>query len=207
MDVQTVWQCSITQAKVSISGGQTWESTEIPGGINCTVSSADAETGWVFSLLELKATTDGGETWEKVPLPEGARAADIVAISLRAAGEGYILSSDGIVYATQNKGESWSSLPLDMEEYGEMTLLPSDLPPAAVRFFDADNGMIVLSLVGGGQKKVVALRTTDGGETWADETVFTGDVGILHLTHDGKFLTITSFLRPDQVTVLEYQGD
>ncbi len=171
------------------------------------VSFVDAETGWVYSRLTLKATTDGGETWEEVPLPEGTRAEDIAAISLRAAREGYILSSDGILYTTQNGGESWSSLPLDMEKYGEMTLLPNDLPPAAVRFFDADNGMIVLSLMGGGQSKVVALHTRDGGETWTEETVLAGDAGVLHLTHDGRFLTMNSFLRPDQIIVLEYQGD
>jgi hypothetical protein len=167
------------------------------------VSFADAETGWVYGLLKLNATTDGGQTWEEVELPERI---DVVALSLRTADDGYILSEDGVLYTTQDGGENWSSVQLDMGAYGEMMLAPSDLPTAAIRFSDAENGVIVLSLVGGGQTSVVALRTMDGGETWTSESVVLGDVGVLYLTRDAKFLTIYSLLEFHRVTVFEYKG-
>jgi photosystem II stability/assembly factor-like uncharacterized protein len=190
-----------------MDSGQAWEGTGTAGGNNCMVSFADAKTGWLFGALKLKATKDGGGTWEEVVLPEDTRITKIAGISLRAAGAGYIVTSDAVLHATQDGGKSWSSLPLGLEGYEGMMLLPTDLPSAAIRFFDADNGLVVLSLVGGGKSIVVGLRTTDGGETWTDEVVLSGDAGIPYLTHDGKFLTLTSFLKNNQVTVLEYQGD
>jgi photosystem II stability/assembly factor-like uncharacterized protein len=207
VDVQTVWQCGLNDTQVSMDSGQTWEGTGTAGGNNCMVSFADAKTGWLFGARKLKATKDGGGTWEEVSLPEGARVAKIAAISLRAAGEGYIVTSDAVLHVTQDGGKSWSSLPFDLEEYEGMMLLSIDRPSAAIRFFDADNGLVVLSLVGGGKSIVAALRTTDGGETWTDEVVLSGDAGIPYLTRDGKFLTLTSLLEDNQITVLEYKGD
>jgi hypothetical protein len=87
-----------------------------------------------------------------------------------------------------------------------MMLAPSDLPTAAIRFSDAENGVIVLSLVGGGQTSVVALRTMDGGETWTSESVVSGDAGVLYLTRDAKFLTVYSLLEFHRVTAFEYKG-
>jgi photosystem II stability/assembly factor-like uncharacterized protein len=203
VDVQTVWQCGIRNIAVSTDSGQTWENSEGAGGRNCIVSFADAETGWIYGLLRLNATTDGGQTWEEVELPERI---DIVALSLRTADDGYMLSEDGVLYTTQDGGKSWSSIQLDVGEYGEMMLAPSDFPTAAIRFFDADNGVIVLSLVGGGRSSVVALRTMDGGETWTSESVVSGDAGVLYLTRDAKFLTVHSLLEFRRVTVFEYKG-
>ena len=76
---------------------------------------------------------------------------------------------------------------------------------SAIKIY-ADNGVVVLSLVGGGQSGVVALRTMDGGETWTSELIVSGDVGVLYLTRDAKFLTVYSLLQSDQVTVFEYKG-
>jgi hypothetical protein len=38
-------------------------------------------------------------------------------------------------------------------------------PSAAIRFSDEKNGLVVLNLAGGGESEVVALHTTNGGET------------------------------------------
>jgi photosystem II stability/assembly factor-like uncharacterized protein len=192
---------------MSMDSGQTWAGTGTAGGNNCMVNFADAKTGWLFGALKLKVTEDGGETWEEVPLPEDTRVTKIAAISLRTADEGYILTSDATLYVTQDGGKNWSARPLNLEGYEEMMFLPTDLPSAAIRFFDANNGLVVLSLVGGGKSTVVAMRTTDGGKTWTDEPVLSGDAGVTYLTRDGKFLTLTSFLKEGQITVIEYKGD
>jgi len=59
-----------------------------------------------------------------------------------------------------------------------------------MRFFDADHGLVVVSLVGGGSSEVLALRTTDGGQTWEEESVPT-PIGTFYLTRDGTVLTMT----------------
>jgi photosystem II stability/assembly factor-like uncharacterized protein len=191
--------------RVSKDGGQTWESLENPGTGNCMISFADAEKGWVYASPQILATVDGGKTWSEVAPPEGV--ADVEAISLRTSSDGYIMTPEGDLYTTQDGGKSWTSSPLNLTGYEEMVIVPGDLPSAAIRFFDADNGLIVLSLVGGGKSAVVALHTTDGGATWIDEVALSGDVGVTYLTHDGKYLTLNSFLKTGQVTVLEYKGD
>jgi photosystem II stability/assembly factor-like uncharacterized protein len=82
--------------------------------------------------------------------------------------------------------------------------MPITLSTAAIRFFDADRGLIVLNLIGDeGKTKVVALHTADGGQTWEDEVV-TSEIGNLHLSPDGKVLTITSYLDSGKITVFRY---
>ncbi|MBN1219179.1 MAG: hypothetical protein JXM69_09635 [Anaerolineae bacterium] len=206
MDAQTVWQCNLSNISVSVDGGQTWESAG-KGGSSCIMSFADAKTGWTLKRGTIELTADGGQTWNKVTLPEGVK--DIEAISLRTASEGYVLTSDGVLHKTQDGGNSWSSITLDLTKYGQMKFLPSNphgYPPSvAIRFFDVDHGVIVMSLAGGGSK-VVALRTADGGQTWTEEIV-PATIGTLHLTHDGKYLTVNSALETEKVTVLRYTGE
>ena len=206
MDVQTVWHCNLRDIKVSTDSGQTWESTETPGHPDCKISFVDKDTGWVISSLQLRATADGGATWNELDLPGGV--AKVTAISLRTADEGYLMTSDGDLYRTQDGGKSWSSLPLDLaeyEDYADMDLLPSNLPSAAIRFFDAEEGVVVVSLVGGGKSYVLALRTYDGGQTW-DQEIIPVDIGVPYLSRDGKFLTINSFLNSSTILVAQYKG-
>ena len=167
----------------------------------------DDKTAWYLSPSRLEVTTDGGVTTEEVSLPESVRPGTILAISLRTPSEGYVLHDTGTLYTTRDGGQSWSSQVLGLEEkYAEMKSLPAGgIAPAAMRFFDADHGMIVLSLVGGGSK-VVVLRTADGGQTWTEEAVPT-EIGTPYLTHDGRFLTLHSFFSDGQITVLRYGGD
>ncbi|MBN1995721.1 MAG: hypothetical protein JW953_23740 [Anaerolineae bacterium] len=211
MDAQTVWQCNLSNTSVSDDGGKTWENVDKACnnycGNNCRISFADAQTGWTLKKGVIELTTNRGKTWHKVPLPEGVK--DIEAISLRTASEGYVLTSDGVLHKTQDGGNSWSSVTLDLTKYGQMKFLPADppgYPPSvAIRFFDADHGVIVMSLAGGGSK-VVALRTADGGQTWTEETV-PAPIGTLHLTHTGQYLTVNSALETSKVTVLRYTGE
>lgn len=205
VDVQTTWQCSIYNVSASTDGGETWATNEGVGSTNCVASAIDANTGWVFAAGKLKTTSDGGETWEQITLPAGVWR--VSALSLRTPNEGYLMTPEGVLYTTADGGATWSSQKIIGEgDYGEMMLLPSDLPSAAIRFPDADHGVLVMSIAGGGESKVVALRTSDAGQTWHEETV-PAQVGVPYLSHDGSFLTVTSRLSVGLVTVLRYTGE
>jgi photosystem II stability/assembly factor-like uncharacterized protein len=211
VDEQTVWACGrmIGQSfttpggvRLSTDGGQTWEGQtafqSMPG--RCPLSFLDTQTGWVANARKLNVTTDGGETWEDIT-PD---VLDIAAIALRTPSEGYVLDYDGTLYATTDGGKSWSSQGLGLEKHSELTLMKSqDFVMAAIRFADADHGVVVLSLVGD-ESKVVALRTADGGQTWTEE-VISEEIGPLYLTHDGNLLTIYSLLNSELV-VFRYVG-
>jgi photosystem II stability/assembly factor-like uncharacterized protein len=215
VDDQVVWACGrIAGASFSTPGGvrmsadgaRSWGPKTIyqPKPNLCQLSFLDTQTGWVANVGKLSLTTDGGETWTELTLPDSL--AEIAAISLLASSEGYVLDYDGNLYVTVDGGESWSTQTLGLEKLGELKLVPpSDLASAAMRFFDAEHGVVVLSLIGGGESKVLALRTADGGQTWQEENV-PAEIGVPYLTRDGKFLTLYSLLDPD-VTVLRYIGD
>jgi photosystem II stability/assembly factor-like uncharacterized protein len=186
---------------VSTDGARNWEAvTSIPySGHIEFISFVDDQTGWAATteLPNYWVTTDGGQTWMKMPTPAGA--GKTTAILLRTANHGYLLDDAGVLYTTTDGGQSWSaqSLGLDEQNLTIFVLTPS----AAIRFFDADHGLIVLSVKGEEKNEVLALRTTDGGQTWTQESV-RASIGQLLLTHDGTILTVADFINSNKVTVL-----
>jgi len=189
--------------RVSTDGGQNWQAAAnlSSSGISQFISFVDAKTGWAANQTKLWATADGAQKWTEVALPKGAK--NLVEIVLRTANDGYLLDEAGVLYVTQNGGQHWSSQMLELKD-GAMALVK--LPHgAAMRFFDADHGLIIASLAGGGNSELVALRTADGGKTWQKEDMAVpAKIGSLYLTHDGTTLTI--FDTSNQVTVVRYAG-
>jgi photosystem II stability/assembly factor-like uncharacterized protein len=207
VDASTIWQCNASDVSKSTDGGQTWSGKSTGRGQPfCRMSDADGETAWHLSPVSLQATADGGTTWAEIALPGDVAPKDVAAVSLRTASDGYLLDYDGTLYITADGGGSWTFQTLDLATYEETKLMPLGGTGASVamRFPDADQGIIVMSLLGGGDAKLVALRTIDGGQTWQEEAV-PAEIGALHLTHDGRLLTIHSFLNTDTITVLEYR--
>jgi photosystem II stability/assembly factor-like uncharacterized protein len=189
--------------RVSTDGGQKWTAVAnlSSGGISQFISFVDAKTGWAANRTTLWATADGGQKWTAVALPEGAK--KLVEIALRTASDGYLLDEAGVLYITQDGGQHWSSQALELKD-GAMALI-KEPHGAALRFFDADHGVIIASLAGGGSSKLVALRTADGGKTWQKEDISVPAlIASLYLTHDGTTLTI--FDATNQLTVLRYTG-
>jgi beta-lactamase regulating signal transducer with metallopeptidase domain len=165
------------------------------------VSFVDSQTGWAASPRQpsLWATSDGGRTWAGIVLPEGVK--HIAAVQLRTARDGYLLSTAGILYITQDRGKHWSSQALELN--GEGMFIPEVTPSAAMHFSDSDHGLVVVSLVGGGRGEVLAMRTADGGRTWRQETVPV-ESGTLFLSNHGTILRVEGWL--GQKTVLRYEG-
>lgn len=199
MDVQTVWQCGYYNTSVSRDGGRTWQTTaEEVSGLSCLVSFVDAETGWFTSEAQFKATADGGATWEELDLPEGVY--KVAAISLRTPKDGYLLDDNGFLYTTQDGGETWSSQRLEFTK--GTYILGTENSQAAMRFFDADHGLVVLSILGKEKTGMWALRTADGGQTWKEEKLPV-ESGMPYLSRDGAFLGVYT---PDgrEITLLRY---
>lgn len=196
------------------AGGRVWTSTD--GGRNWQavsrlpysghvefISFLDAHTGWAASAesKQLWATGDRGQTWEEIAVPKDA--GDLVAIVLRTASDGYLLDSAGVLHITQDGGQSWSSqtVGLDLDNESLTMTIPILTPSVAVRFWDADCGMVVLGLSGGGKSEVRAARTTDGGRTWERESVPVS-IGQFYLAHDGITLTVADLIDSGRITVL-----
>jgi hypothetical protein len=72
-----------------------------------------------------------------------------------------------------------------------------------MRFFDADHGLVALSLKGEEGVEILTMRTADGGQTWEQESAL-ATFGAPYLTRDGTMLTIVGLSK--KITVLRYHG-
>ncbi|MFP4458854.1 MAG: WD40/YVTN/BNR-like repeat-containing protein [Candidatus Zixiibacteriota bacterium] len=107
-----------------------------------------------------KWTGDGGETWTSWGL-DGTREVEILSINITGESEAYLATSNGNIWKTEDKGQSW-------EEY------PSSItgPIYEIDFVDGSVGWQVgtdLS-IGLGALKI----TSDGGTTWEYRSFGTG---------------------------------
>jgi len=208
LDEQTVWECNASDIRVSVDGGATFsDQIRGSGSPGCKISGVDAKTAFAVQPGRFSVTHDGGMTREMLALPADLTSREVAAISFRSATEGYLLDGSGTLHATTDGGKTWAAMPSpDMSPYGEMKVTASEgIPYAAIRFLDADNGLMVLSLIGGGASRVVALRTSDGGKTWTEQVIET-KIGIPYLSPDGRFLTIAPMMDSMKVLILEDTG-
>jgi hypothetical protein len=207
VDKRLAWHCGNGgHVRASTDGGQTWRAAADYGPNepnHCRfLSFLDAEIGWAATPSQLGATVDGGASWVDVALPEGIR--DIAAIALRTAADGYLLDVAGNMFVTQDGGETWSPPSSGLIPEGKGLLLGGLAPAAAMRFLDADRGLVALSLKGEEGVEILTARTADGGQTWEPESAL-ATFGAPFLTRDGTMLTVVGL--SNKITVLHHHGD
>jgi photosystem II stability/assembly factor-like uncharacterized protein len=121
----------------------------------------DERTGWIVcerDIYKLKTreeprtylmkTADGGESWRLVNVIGADSDARLVRLIFTEGGRGWAFGEGGALYATRDKGMSWSR-----------RLPPTRHLLLGGTFLDGDHGW----LVGAG---ATILQTFDGGETW-----------------------------------------
>ncbi len=176
--------------RYTTDGGVNWQWAQDFGSFvpsHCRyLSFIDARTGWAATNNKLGFTNDQGKNWQVVTLP--AELTTIKAIHLRTAQDGYLLDQNGVFFWTHDAGKSWRQVALGLN-VAEYYLRPSNTPTAALRFSDADHGVIIvrqLQPVG----QWIQMITADGGKTWNRQAA-PGNIGTIFLTRDGKYVTIT----------------
>jgi photosystem II stability/assembly factor-like uncharacterized protein len=184
----------------STDGGQNWQAVaRLPyGGHVEFISFLDERTGWAASAesRQLWATGDGGRTWKEIALPQ--QAGGLATITLRTTVVGYLLDRRGVLFTTQDGGQTWSSQTMGLDESLSIPVLT---PSAAIRFLDEHCGIGILGLAGDGKSEVWAMRTTDEGQSWDHENVPV-PIGQFYLTHDGTLLTVADLADSGKITVL-----
>ena len=189
---------------VSKDGGETWKAVkDKKGGFGCLVAFADDKTGWLGFGNKFDMTTDGGETWTGLTLPENV--SRVAAISLRSPSDGYLVDDKGILYITGDGGKTWTSISLGIDNPDIMGFVNdgfvNEIPQAAVRFADADHGVVIIGI--SGKAGMTALHTDDGGRTWKEESLPVKLFGVPYISRDGKFVTINKW--GEGTTVLKYE--
>ncbi len=193
VDTNIIWQSCLSGTSLTTDGGKNWKViAKDVGGMASILAFADAKTGWVGSGSKFKMTTDGGATWTDLTLPKNVTA--VAAISLRTPTDGYLLDKSGILHVTRDGGKNWTAQSLGLNNpvilgFGSGGWI-NETPQAAIRFTDANKGLVVLGL--DGKTNMIALRTADGGKTWKEESV-PAKLGKPFVSRDGRFLTVSKW--------------
>jgi len=203
---KVIWTCGgATDVRKSVDGGVTWEVLAAFGDPRTitnpchSMSFLDDDTGWLANSNLFGTTIDGGNSWRMQSLPEKAN--KIATIDTYAPGEGYLLDQSGVLFFTQDDGQHWNKT--SQLELGTLKMSFSVYQLAAMRFTDAEHGMIVVS--SGDYAKagpVMAFHTSDGGKTWVSEVVPVL-AGPVYLSRGGKLLTVIT--RANQLTLLRHE--
>ncbi len=193
---KTAYACGNSRnVRFSRDGGKTWEAAKNIGDgepNHCRyLSFLNPQTGWIASGELLASTTDGGNSWDKIDIPSGA--GDIMAIDLSSGNTGYIFDSNGSLYKFSGNNTGWRKIAISGLNPADYLLMISGSPSVIVKFFDANNGMIILKQLKP-EKALVSFSTKDGGKSWIKEKVadnkICGSNSNLYLSKDGNLLTI-----------------
>jgi photosystem II stability/assembly factor-like uncharacterized protein len=203
VDGRSIWLCNSFGVFTSKDGGQTLAQMYSPLDGCRILNFVDDNHGWSSLEWNLAATADGAIRWEEVE--KAYDMGEIAAISLRTPQDGYVLTHDGILFSTNDGGESWSSNDMGIMDGDSGIAYMDGRPAAAMRFLDGENGIIILNLAGAGRGELLALHTADGGQTW-DRHLLPLNPGAVYLSHDGQYLTVTEHGGAGTVTILKNQA-
>jgi photosystem II stability/assembly factor-like uncharacterized protein len=148
------------------AGSGAWVSLGPPGGDVSDVAASTLDANIVLAGLApggsfggtLYRSSDGGNTWSEVPALDGTSVFDI---EFAPDGTTYIGTQDSVRKSTDG-GLTWATLSLGIgpnDQVFDVAIDPSDPSTLWVGIADA-----------AGSQPVNAMRSTDGGGTWADRT-------------------------------------
>jgi hypothetical protein len=203
---EVIWTCGgATHVRKSVDGGKTWQVLAAFGNPRTitnpchSMSFLDENIGWLANSDLFGTTVDGGVSWAMPPLPETAN--EIATIDTYLPGEGYLLDQSGVLFFTQDNGLHWREAGRLQLDAVEMSFSAYQL--AAMRFSDAEHGLIVVSSGDSGKAEpVMAFHTSDGGQAWVSEAVPVLG-GPVYLSREGGLLTVITEV--DQLTLLRYE--
>ncbi|MBC7876018.1 MAG: hypothetical protein H7Y59_02505 [Anaerolineales bacterium] len=202
---EVIWTCGgATNVRKSIDSGQTWQMLAAFGDPRTitnpchSMSFLDEKIGWLANSNLFGTTTNGGLSWNMHTLPETAN--KIATIDTYLPNEGYLLDQNGVLFFTQDDGAYWNRV--SQLDLGELKMSFSVYQLAAMRFADANHGLIVVSSSDSGKGQVIAFHTTDGGQIWTSE-VIPVIAGPVYLSREGNLLTVIT--GANQLTLLRYE--
>lgn len=143
----------------SVDGGQTFKADASRRIRRASFFDVDrvGETVLAYGPNVLRLSHDGGATWRAVRRP--ATRTRINQVDLVTASTAYLLDASGRLYRTDDAGRRWRYLQGVGSELAQ-----------SVRFSDARHGWVTMGEFGE-RRAGYALRTEDGGRTWAPQLV------------------------------------
>ena len=167
----------------TIDGGMTWTSNEVPFSRG-KLRFLDPNNGWVMAELGIAAgsmgvsvfqTTDGGETWDQKytndpnlsnagdSLPLGGLKNGLTPLNMQTAWVYGLIYAPGTVYLyrTDDAGESWRELNLDLPEGVENSELSVD----EIELIAPNFGFLTVRVTSN-DTNLAVYTSDDSGDTW-----------------------------------------
>ncbi len=180
--------------RVTVDGGKNWDKMA-DFGVNqpahCRfLSFIDGKTGWIASSLTLASTDDCGAKWDKIQKPDGM--GQIAAIDLFQPKAGFVLDSNGSLYATTDGGNVWTGKPIVLAG-SSFAFTPNNAPANAMQFKNSMEGTVIAYRTEP-KKGWVALTTMDAGNSWKVEEITDAadPASAVFFSNDGRFVTLYS---------------
>lgn len=170
-------------------GGDTWTQQYIGSGFKVAISHEDnyildigdgirsiffkdsnngyAVSGTIGYARAIFTTTDGGETW--VQKCYDWESDGLLSIYVNSNGKGWAVGLAGIIYITENDGNSWSQILSGMKSYAY-----SGDDIYSVFCINENMSWAVGHRRGGGGGGSIILNTTDGGKIWKTQLYNSG---------------------------------
>jgi photosystem II stability/assembly factor-like uncharacterized protein len=184
LDQSTGWVLIAGSIHRTTNGGASWISSPAPF-VNGSIFFADVNNGFALEHLSggmgkesiaFYQTTDGGVSWSRnfTNEPGLPDARTDIPLSGHKTGMVFLDGSRGWIsgdsfregtfylYKTTDGGRTWSQ---------QSATLPPDFATSTIivrapKFFDANNGILPISLLDSGGNALYLLQTHDAGETW-----------------------------------------
>ncbi len=125
-----------------------------------------------FGTTAAVLSTDRGRSWQALPVPSQRRRTGRVTVRIRDldmtdARRGFLLDTTGRLWATTNRGRTWTEAPGVGTEDGSTLAMASPT-----------QGFLTLTDFAGDPQSATVLRTSDGGRTWRPQRLAVGDLPI-----------------------------
>ncbi|MEK6481078.1 YCF48-related protein [Catalinimonas sp. 4WD22] len=174
LDAQRAWIATIDKTILKTEDGwETWKEYEFDVASTSFLQFVNPETGWALGFDSngsfIRKTMDGGQTWVNQNFNQQGTLTEIQFQGGFFFDEntgwliGYVIGREyaNYILKTADGGQTWSTQLLGINSY----------PPLAqdIYFLDSQTGYII----GNEDEQGVIFSTSDGGENWSKEEIFT----------------------------------
>ena len=188
---------------VTKDGGATWQhatnfGSTLPG--HCRYGSfVTTEMGWIANADMIGETEDFGKTWKVIDFDK--KLGGIRSVSCLGPGQGYVFTSKGELYKTDNSGKDWVFISriVDPKDIPLWTDLSKKRQTAQIRIDSADNGLFAFINETDDGSSLNIYETKDGGATWKKIKTLPSKTGSVFISPDMNYI---SSLNIDATTTL-----
>jgi photosystem II stability/assembly factor-like uncharacterized protein len=167
----------------TVNGGQTWQNMHLTypqvtdSSLSLHIDALNAQDCWLYSESYLLRTTDGGKTWQTLLTPQASNAPLLYIgwMSFKDSLTGWAQGANKkdaswAMFVTHDGGKTWQTqiFAFSLQLHQNQAQLESP------QFFNADDGVLPVTVQVGQSQRTDFYTTHDGGATWSKSAQLQG---------------------------------